>query len=450
MDSERLLLTKVESFIQANEMLEKEVPVLVGLSGGADSTALLDCLLTLGYNCIAAHCNFQLRGDESVRDHEFARMQAHNYGIPFYETSFDTKLYASRRGISIEMACRELRYEWFEEILQQTQAQAIAVAHHRDDSIETFFLNLLRGTGIAGLTGINAVHGNVVRPFLIVSRDEIEEYLQKKHIDYITDSSNKEDIYQRNKIRLQLIPLLKSMNPAASESIMRTIGNLQQVEVIYEDSIKKGEMKVVTVRGDEVIISIPELQKQPVPKALLFEILKEYDVPSAMIDDIESSLDGLSGKQFFSGSYRIVKDRDVLIISKRETRDTDFRYFISKEETSISVPMEMQFEVMDYFPGFIIPRTKESACFDADLINWPLELRHWKQGDKFVPFGMRGYKKLSDYFSDHKYSVVEKEKAWLLLSGDDIVWLVGERSDNRYRVTSKTKRVLMVTMMETT
>lgn len=448
MDPEKLLLTKVETFINEHEMLEREVPVLIGLSGGADSTALLDVLITLGYPCIAAHCNFQLRGDESVRDHEFARMQAQNYGIPFREISFDTRRYASERGISIEMACRELRYEWFEELIQKEGAQAIAVAHHRDDSIETFFLNLLRGTGIAGLSGINAVHGNVVRPFLSASRREIEDYLGVRHIDFITDSSNKEEIYQRNKIRLQLMPLLQSINPAASDSILRTINNLQQVEKVYDDAIHRAELKVVTTREEEVLISIPELLNQPAPRALLFEILKEYEVPSVMIQDIENSLTGISGKQFFAGNYRIVKDRDVLIIGQRDTRDSPEQYFVVPGEKAIHTPMELHFEVMDYFPGFIIPKNKDVACLDADLLNWPLEIRHWQQGDKFVPFGMRGMKKLSDYFSNHKYSMVEKEKAWLLVSGNDIVWLIGERTDNRYRVTSHTKKVLMVTIME--
>lgn len=446
MDPERLLLSKVETFIRINEMLDKENCVLVGLSGGADSTALLDVLVTLGYKCIAAHCNFHLRGEESVRDHEFARMTALNYRVEFHEIEFATREYAAQRGISIEMACRELRYEWFDELLAETGAQAIAVGHHRDDSIETFFLNLSRGTGIAGLTGINAVHGNVVRPFLAVSRQEIEDYLGKRHIDFITDSSNREDIYLRNKIRLQLIPLMKSINPSFCDSIVKTIGNLEQVERVYDHAVHEARHKVVSMRGEEVLISIHELNKLAAPVAILFELLREYDVPSSMIQDIANSLEGISGKQFFAGFYRIVKDRDFLIVSKRNITDTPDHYYIPADVNSVSQPVEMNFEVMDYFPGFIIPKTKEVICLDADKVAFPLELRHWQKGDKFVPFGMRGMKKVSDYFSDHKFSVLDKEKAWLLLSNDDILWIVGERADNRFRITSKTKRVLMITI----
>ncbi len=446
MDPERLLLAKVESFIRTNEMLDKATPVLVGLSGGADSTALLDVLFTLGYKCIAAHCNFRLRGEEAVRDHEFARMIARDYRIEFHEIEFNTKEYAAQRGISIEMACRDLRYEWFEELLAKTGAQAIAVGHHRDDSIETFFLNLSRGTGIAGLTGINAVHGNVIRPLLAVSRQEIEEYLGRRHIDFIIDSSNQEDIYLRNKIRLQLIPLLRTINPSISESLIKTIGNLQQVEKVYDHVVKSARNEVVSVRDEEVFISIDKLNRQVAPQTILFELLREYDVPSSMIQDIIGSLNGISGKQFYAGFYRIVKDRDYLIISKRNVEDTPDHYYIPHDVNSISKPLEMSFETLDYFPGFVIPKTKDVICLDADKVAYPLELRHWQKGDKFIPFGMRGVKKVSDYFSDHKYSVLDKEKAWILTSEDKILWIVGERADNRFRLTAKTKRVLMITV----
>lgn len=447
MESEIKILNKVERFINETEMLEKEIPVLIGFSGGADSMALLDMLITLGYKCIAAHCNFQLRGSESVRDHEFARMKAKEYGIPFKEIEFLTEEYAAAKGISIEMACRELRYEWFEELLIETGAQAIAIAHHQDDSIETFFLNLLRGTGIAGLTGINAINGNIVRPLSLISRQEIENYLAIRNIDFITDSTNKEDIFQRNKIRLQVIPLLKEINPNACQSIVRTMGYLQDTEKLYQFSIHEIKNKIVHISDEEILIDIEGLKRTISPKAVLFELLREYEVGSLMVQDIWNALDGISGKQFFTDNYRIIKDRHNLIISKRmEEKDCVDVSIIPAETTSIRYPIQMRFDILDYFPGFTIPKDQNIACFDADKIHYPLILRKWKQGDKFVPFGMRGMKKVSDYFSDHKFSLIEKERLWMLCSNEHIIWIVGERLDNRSRITPATKRVLMISL----
>lgn len=447
MKSEIRILNKVEHFINTTEMLEKETPVIIGFSGGADSMALLDILITLGYKCIAAHCNFQLRGDESVRDHEFARMKAKEYNIPFKEIEFLSEEYATAKGISIEMACRELRYSWFEELLIETGAQAIATAHHQDDSIETFFLNLLRGTGIAGLTGINAINGNIVRPLSSISRQEIEEYLTIRNIDFITDSTNKEDIYQRNKIRLHLIPLLKEINPNACQSILRTMGYLRDTEKVYQYSIHEIENKIVQTSNQDVLVDIDALKKTIAPKTVLFELLREYEVSSIMIQDIWNTLDGISGKQFFTDNYRIIKDRQHLIISKRmDEQNVANRAVIPAEATSIDYPIHMRLDVLDYFPGFSIPKDKNIACFDADKIHYPLILRKWEQGDKFAPFGMRGMKKVSDYFSDHKFSLAEKDRLWLLCSNEQIIWLVGERLDNRCRITPETKRVLMISL----
>ncbi|MGL4292004.1 MAG: tRNA lysidine(34) synthetase TilS, partial [Bacteroidales bacterium] len=405
MISETRILSKIENFIREKDMFDKDTPILIGFSGGADSMALLDILTTLGYECIAAHCNFRLRGDESVRDHEFTRLTARKYGIPFREIEFDTKEYAKTKGISIEMACRELRYEWFEELLQETGAQAIAVAHHLDDSIETFLLNLLRGTGIAGLTGINAVNGNVVRPFSTVCRREIEDYLAIRGIDFVTDSTNKEDIYQRNKIRLQLIPLLREINPFACDSVVKTIQHLQETEKIYAHAIHDIKNKIVSIHEEEVRISIDGLKHTIAPRSVLFEILREYDVSSLMIRDIWDCIDGISGKQFFAGDYRILKDRDDLIINRRIHNQEIDQTVIPQGVTAIQIPVEMRFEELAYFPGFVIPKERNIACFDADKIHFPLTLRKWNQGDKFAPFGMRGMKKISDYFSDHKYSI---------------------------------------------
>ena len=259
------ILTKVAAFIKDNNLFNKRAPIIIGFSGGADSSALLDILISLGYKCIVAHCNFQLRGQESFRDSSFAKMRAKQYGVQYCEIIFDTKDYASKNKVSIEMAARDLRYEWFNILIEKYSAQAIAIAHHRDDTIETFFLNLLRGTGITGLSGINTVNGNVVRPLNCLSRDEIIKYLKVKELEYVTDSTNNKDIYTRNKIRLDLIPLLKEINPNASESIMKTISNLKETEIIYKDSIEKIKAQICTTESDSLKINIKLLKETVAP-----------------------------------------------------------------------------------------------------------------------------------------------------------------------------------------
>jgi tRNA(Ile)-lysidine synthetase, N-terminal domain/tRNA(Ile)-lysidine synthetase, C-terminal domain len=408
--------------------------------------ALLDVLSTLGYRCIAAHCNFHLRGEESVRDHEFSRMQAKAHNAVFEDINFDTKSYALEKGLSIEMACRELRYEWFYKLVEKHNAQAIAIAHHLDDSIETFFLNLLRGTGIAGLSGINAINGKVARPFLCIGRRDVEEYLAFKNMDFITDSTNLQDLYTRNKIRLQLIPLLKSINPNACESVVRTINNLQMTERIYLGAIKNSIDNVTKNDGENLIIDIPKLLEESDPKAVIFELLKNYGISPKMIDDIFNSLSAISGKLFYSKDYRVIKDRDRIIVTKRLNNETEDKYQINEGVSRLDFPIEVTIESFDNFPGFKAPADRNTACFDAEMLSFPLVLRHWMLGDKFSPFGMKGMKKVSDYFSDHKFSIADKEKAWLLVSDDNIIWIVGERSDNRYRVTPKTKRIMMITL----
>lgn len=249
----------VKQFIDSRIHLDKTMPILIGLSGGADSVALSDILVTLGYRCIACHCNFQLRGEEAERDMLFAKDMALMLKIPFRSVRFDTEMYASRKHISIEMACRELRYEWFEEQRRKIGAGAIAIAHHRDDSVETVLLNLIRGTGISGLTGIHPVNGYIVRPLLCLSRKDIESYLSLRELPYVTDRTNKEDIYVRNKIRLQVLPLLESINPSVYETIERTASNLYETEQLYRSAISSFIDKITEQKDDELYIDISKL-----------------------------------------------------------------------------------------------------------------------------------------------------------------------------------------------
>lgn len=417
---------KVESFISSNTLFSHSNNLLVALSGGADSVALLRVLLDLGYRCKAAHCNFHLRGEESERDEEFVRHLCKKLEVPLYVAHFDTLQEAKQRKVSIEMAARALRYDWFEEVRKECEADVIAVAHHRDDSAETFLLNLLRGTGINGLRGIRPRNGYVVRPLLGVDRSEILSYLQSIRQDYVTDCTNLQDEYLRNKIRLHLLPLMEEINPAVKANILRTASHLDEAALIYAKGVDDSIKRVQTESG----IHIPTLLSEVAPEAVLHELLSPYGFNSAQIQDILHSLFGQAGKQFLSATHRVVKDRDYLLLSLLE----------SSQEKPL-----LQMEERAYDADFVIPRLRNVACLDADKLTGALSLRLAKSGDSFVPFGMKGRKKLSDYMTDRKFSLLQKSAQWVLCSGEEICWLVDERVDNRFRVDASTRRILLIT-----
>ena len=437
----------VRSYIERNRLLSDDDrrPVLVGLSGGADSVALLSVLVRLGYACVALHCDFHLRGEESERDAAFARTFAESLGVPFYQTDFDTVAYAREHHLYIEMAARALRYAWFEELRERLGAQAIAVAHHRDDSVETVVMNLIRGTGIRGLTGIRPRNGFVVRPLLCVSRADIVAWLENQGIRYVTDSTNLSDAYTRNFIRLNVLPLLERINPSVREAIARSAEHLSAVASVYAYEIARAREEVIVSEG---CLSIEALCRFPAPEAILYELLKEYGFSRWVSAEVFDALRKESGKVFYSKTHRLLKDRAYLWIVplEREAEKTSFLLDPSRE--IYREPVGLTFRELPITPDFQIEKNRRVAYFDADKLRFPLTLRKWREGDWFVPFGMKGRQKLSDYFSDHKFSRIEKEKAWLLCSGDAIIWLIGERADNRFRIDSGTKRVLAVNFLD--
>ena len=430
-------LQSIHEFVEDKKLLDKSGPVIVGVSGGADSIALLHVLKSLGYLCIVCHCNFNLRGEESLRDRNFTRQIAFEWNLPFEEISFDASCYAMTNNVSVEMACRQLRYDWFEEKRKQYRAQAIAVAHHRDDSVETFLLNLIRGAGINGLKGISPHNGCIVRPLLEVSRQDILDYLRCLRQGYVTDSTNLQDEYMRNKIRLNILPMLRELNPSVSESIAETSRRLTDVSLIYNKEIEAGKERVMEKSGH---ILISRLMEESAPAALLFEILHPLGFNSVQVGDVFRSLSAQSGKRFVSAGWEVLRDRTELIIRRRKPAD---------EEVEENVPpFRLAMETQEIMPDFVIPRNKNTACLDADKVVLPLTVRKWRQGDKFVPFGMKGKKKVSDYLTDRKFSLFQKENQYVVCSADRIVWLVGERSDDRFRVTEDTKRVLIIRQLE--
>ena len=416
-----MLEKKIAKYIDNEHLLSKEDKVIIALSGGADSVALLHVMHSLGYKCEAAHCNFHLRGEESNRDETFVHELCKSMQIPLHIIHFETEKYAIENKISIEMAARELRYQWFEEIKKESAANVIAVAHHQDDSVETLLLNLIRGTGLSGLLGIRPQNKDIIRPLLCVNRQDIIEYLGSIGQNYVTDSTNLEDEYIRNKIRLNLIPLMEEINPSVKKNIIATSNYLNEIELIYNNEIENGKQRVLTKEG----IRISDLLKEPAPNALLFEIPHPLGFNSAQIQNILSLLlKGQTGKQLISkDGWRIIKDRNMLLIQPKE----------NLEET----PFQLIREELIYTKDFVIPREKNIACFDADKLE-----------DTFVPFGMKGQKKISDYLTDRKLSLIQKERQYVLCQRDKIIWVIGERTDNRYRIDDKTKRVIIITMRE--
>ena len=332
-----------------------------------------------------------------------------------------------------------MRYEWFEEMRKRLGAQAIAVAHHQDDNIETLLINLLRGSGIRGLVGIRPKNGFVVRPLLGVSRRDILNWLAESHYAYIVDSSNLSDEYTRNFIRLRILPLLEELNPSVRKTLARTASHLSAAEEIYLSVIEKARKDL----WEDGKISVQALLSYPSPQTILYELLQPYGFSRQVVVSIFDSLRGGSGKNFYSLGYRLIKDRDCLLLY--QLRKIGERiYSFKKSEVQIDSPISLSLSVVPQNQAFRLVPSKNIAYFDYDLLADDLLLRHWMKSDWFIPFGMKGRKKLSDYFSDHKYSLKQKEDAWLLCSGKDVIWLIGERSDNRYRITSSTKRILVV------
>jgi tRNA(Ile)-lysidine synthase len=433
------MLDTIRGYIEKEHLLTPTAVVIVGLSGGMDSMVLLDLLTQLGYRCVGAHCNFHLRGAESDRDATFVQQWCKSREIPFTTIDFDTREYAARKRISIEMAARELRYSWFETLRRQYEAEAVAVAHHKDDSVETVLLNLIRGTGIRGLTGISSRHGNVIRPLLGVTRAEVAAYLTERGIPFVFDSSNGDDSIIRNSIRMNIIPALEMLNPAVKEAIHRTSRHLSQAEKVYSAAIR--EIIDGVLQDDQ--IDIRKLRETSSPQSVLFEILTPLGFTTSTIDDALKSMDATPGKLFLSEQYRLIKDRDYFIIDRRRENDQEEdTCWIYPETTEITSPLHLRFITTPMREA--INKKSRFLNADYDKLTFPLQLRRWREGDWFIPLGMEGRKKLSDYFTGRKFSLKDKDKVWVLLSGDEIVWIVGERTDNRYRVTDKSATLFEV------
>ena len=431
-------------FIEKMRLLEPEPAVVVALSGGSDSVCLLRVLLNLNYKVVAAHCNFHLRGEESNRDERFVRELCQRLGVKLEVHEFDTAGYAASNGISIEMAARELRYAFFEELRQRIDAQAIAVAHHQDDCIETFMLNAVRGTGVRGLGGIKARNGYVVRPLLCMTHADVLTELQRLGQDYVDDSTNSEDVYMRNKVRLDVMPILRQINPAASRNLMTTIENVQEVAKVYEAAIQQ-DIKRCTTRHDDTLTIDTELLKQCTsPISVLHELLSPLGFNRSQEQSILSA-EG-SGKAFNSvetdaegKKYIAITDRDKIVVCTID--DDDFEPMALSDFKGIKV-VEMKRSEVQINPD------QRFAYIDADKVKEGLIVRRVANGDRIRPFGMKGTKLISDLLTDAKMNVVEKQKQFVVCDGQTVAWVVGVRSSEDYRLDAKTERVLVLSVSD--
>ena len=420
-------LEKVRNYIRQHHLLEEGARVLVGLSGGPDSVCLARILDSLGYGVVAVHCNFHLRGDESLRDEQFVVTLCQQMGWELHRVDFDTQTYAQHRKISIEMAARELRYEHFRSLLHDTQAHVIAVGHHQDDNIETLLLNAVRGTGIRGLCGMQPRNNDVVRPLLCLTRQEILAHLADIQQDFVTDHTNLEDAYARNKVRLDVLPLLEHINPGAMKNLASTQENLAEVMKIYQQAMQQSLAECVEQRANgEIYIYIAKLQSHPSPISILHETLSPLGFNKAQMEDMLHTLHE-SGKVFTAEGRRALVDRQHIIV----------------EAAHYPMPAIHQ-EVVDV-QGLHMQKDPSHAYLDADKLHGELTLRTPRTGDTFAPFGMGGKRKLlSDFLTDQKLTLFEKEHQSLLIDGNEIAWVVGRRSSELYRVDEHTKRVLQL------
>ncbi|WP_179377190.1 tRNA lysidine(34) synthetase TilS [Winogradskyella wichelsiae] len=419
----------------------KESKLIIAISGGIDSVVLAKLCQSLELNFALAHCNFNLRAKESDKDEAFVVALAEQLEVEIFVQNFDTLAYADKNKCSIQMAARELRYDWFAELAQHLNYDYILTAHHADDNLETFLINFTRGTGLNGLTGIPMINRNIVRPLLPFSRHQIEAFTQQENITWREDASNASRKYLRNKLRHEVVPVLKQINPNLLDSFQNTLTNLSDTADIVEESLS-AVLKRALVSKDENdnTYRISEFKKLNNPKAYLFEIFKDYGFTEW--NDIVDLLDAQSGKLIQSNSHRLIKHREFLILTGlKDSELSEVRILITEQDSEVEIPSG----TLIIQPIESIDSENDNALYiDKEKVSFPLELRLWREGDFFQPLGMNGKKKLSKYLKDEKFSLVEKENTWLLTSNKNVVWVVGKRADDRFKVTKATRSILKI------
>lgn len=433
------MLDKLKNHIAHNFPFLENKKLLLATSGGLDSMIMAHLFHKLQYDVALVHCNFQLRGLESFGDQNFVQDYAEANEIPIFVTQFDTEAFAKDYKLSTQVAARDLRYNWFYELLETENYDYILTGHHADDNIETFLINLSRGTGLEGLVGIPEQNDKIIRPLLPFSREEIAKYANANGIKWREDSSNASDKYLRNKIRHDLVPLLKELNPQFISSFQKTQSFLQQSQQMVEDASIMVYQQVAKQDEDEIRFDLKQLKKLPNYRSYLYQWLNEFGFLAW--DDVYDLVDSQSGKQVFSPNFRLLKDRDFLILCPINTEIEVKDYFIAEDTKEVNIPLNLTFcKVSDISVG-----SNTTIFVDQDKLQFPLVLSRWREGDYFQPFGMEGKsKKVSKLFKDEKLSLIEKENVWILWSGETIVWIVGVRQDERFRVSESTQNILKI------
>jgi tRNA(Ile)-lysidine synthase len=438
------MLAKVLTFIQEQHLFTSDQKIIATVSGGIDSVVLADILFKLKIPFCLAHANFNLRGEESEADELFVKKLAKKYEAPFYSESFRTQDFAQQEKVSTQMAARALRYNWFEQLRQQLSYDYIATAHHQNDAAETILLNLTKGTGIAGLHGILPRNNYLVRPLLCLAKDDIYEYTTQHHLIWREDSSNESIKYQRNLIRHEVIPALKKINPNLESTINQTVFKISGAEQIYRAYISQVRAQSLRQENGVDYLTLAPLLDATADAVVLYEILRDYNFNFDTARAIRESFAAQPGKTFVSATHVLVKDRDQLVITPKNL-GTYGSYEINETDTVFAGNnFNLKLKKVPA-TGYSLPRSKKIAALDAALLQFPLKIRPWKEGDWFVPLGMNGKKKLSDFFINEKIPLNLKSNIWVLLSDKSMVWVIGHRLDNRFKVTTKTEQVLEIT-----
>lgn len=437
------MLAALNKFIAENKIISHGDKILLTVSGGIDSMVMAHLFLHLPYETGIAHCNFSLRGEESDGDERLVKRFAESHGKPFFTIRFDTMDCSKKNNISIQMAARELRYEWFEKIRSGNNYDLIAVAHNLNDNIETLIINLTRGTGLTGLSGIRPVSGKIIRPVLFATRELITEYCKRHNIEFREDRSNADTKYARNKIRHLVLPVLKEINPSIETTLASTSERIYGINKVVNFLVSDIKKKISRRSGNKLLIDIEPLQEYLTNKSLLFEIFKEWNVSNYQTDNLLNVIHGRSGGMLITDTHRIVKNRSELIIVENTEEEED-SFIVKNAELLDVIPWIISSEIVIIDESFRIPSDPVISCLDLQKLNFPLTVRRWKAGDHFFPLGMNKKKKLSDYFIDNKISLTDKKNKIILESDGKIACVLGDKIDDRYKITAETKKALII------